>query len=80
MKPTIPRRTTLGLPALALATAAPATAATTASGFLDVSRLGAKADGATDDDAGFALDDYRLSALIMGIVESVPFRMRRSGA
>jgi hypothetical protein len=27
-----------------------------------------------------ALDDYRLSALIMGIVESVPFRMRRSGA
>jgi hypothetical protein len=27
-----------------------------------------------------ALDDYRLSAIIMGIVESVPFRMRRSGA
>jgi hypothetical protein len=27
-----------------------------------------------------ALDDYRLSALIMGVVESVPFRMRRSGA
>jgi len=27
-----------------------------------------------------ALDDHRLSALIMGVVESVPFRMRRSGA
>ncbi len=27
-----------------------------------------------------ALDDYRLSAIIMGVVESVPFRMRRSGA
>ena len=27
-----------------------------------------------------ALDDYQLSAIIMGVVESVPFRMRRSGA
>jgi hypothetical protein len=27
-----------------------------------------------------APDDYRLSALIMGVVDSVPFRMRRSGA
>jgi hypothetical protein len=26
-----------------------------------------------------ALDDYRLSALIMGVVDSVPFRMRRTG-
>jgi hypothetical protein len=27
-----------------------------------------------------ALDDYQLSAIIMGVVESVPFQMRRSGA
>jgi hypothetical protein len=29
---------------------------------------------------GAEADDYRMSSFIMGVVESVPFRMRRTGA